>query len=128
MKFTAKEMEAIEKAQSRCSTRTITVEDIESSIEDIEEFLIKLIPKKNWLGIEIQINLHLTEFPNAYKYAPEGTIVEIKKISNRWKIVGAWRGYCNGNPNKKYTISEMSDEQKKQITDSIQSKLWIFTR
>lgn len=128
MKFTEKEIAIINEAQKKCSVRTITVDDIRSSIENIEDFLIRLIPKKNWKGIEIEINLHLNEFPNAYSYAPEGTIVRIKRISTRWKIVDAWRGYCNGNSNKRYIISKISDEQKKQITDSIQSKLYIFTR
>lgn len=81
--------QAIKDAEGRASARTITYDDIIQDIKNVEQTLG--IAKKDMVGIEVDVDHHAQNFPNAYKYTPESTQYIIRKKASGWELLSVDR-------------------------------------
>lgn len=84
--------EAIKMAEGRASVRTITADEIVTALCDTFETLG--ISKKAMDGVEVSIDLNAQDFPSAYKYTPESTIVDAIYKGGSWRVTSICRDAC----------------------------------
>lgn len=91
---TAKIQSALDNAQLRARTRTITVKDIEDMCSEVEDRLS--IPKKHLHGVSFSADRHAQAIPNTYTRVgvPESTIVECIYSNGAWYLTDVQRGPC----------------------------------
>lgn len=80
---------AIKTAEGRASARTITADCILRSVQKITSRLS--IPKKAMVGITATIDINAQDFPNAYKYTPESTIITVEYTRSGWTLTDIYR-------------------------------------
>ncbi|MBO7043556.1 hypothetical protein J6W34_03305 [bacterium] len=104
--------ELLNKVQKKCSTRTITLEEISKTLNDYTESLS--ISKKSLIGTEIvDCDLNAQNFPNAYRFTPESTHFSAIYKSTGWVITDIWRSRTNA-PTKKL-IAKLSETAKESL-------------
>lgn len=87
---------ALKEIEARAKTRTLSVDDIQRRIIDLENRLQQFgLPKKYWNGTTATIG-RCGKFPNAYKYVPVGTLVKIERLKTGWIVTDIRREACNG--------------------------------
>lgn len=79
----------IKEVEGRSTARTIDYRDIVFNIATIERTLG--IPKKYMVGIEVNVDKHAQDFPNAYKYTPYSTQYTIKRKASGWDLISVKR-------------------------------------
>lgn len=88
----------IESVQTRCRERLINAEAICRKIVEIETDRFHGISKKNLEGTTITaLDLNAQSFPNAYKWRPESTQVDLLFKSGSWRVTAIYRGRCDKN-------------------------------
>lgn len=81
--------EALEAVQGRCSARTITAQQIVDAAELIVSHYAALAGSKKAInGCRFSYDRNNQDFPNAYRYTPESTIVRFEFSSGTMKITG----------------------------------------
>lgn len=106
---------ALDDAQKRCSVRLVQTEQVFETVAKMEEYRKKYgILKKNMEGVTVRINLYQDRFPTAYKYTPEGTVFHLIFKGGKWRLYVVYRDTCEGNMNKRYTIT-LTDDAKKDV-------------
>lgn len=109
----------LKEVQKGCTARTIDTDDIKAIIKEIEKNLeFRRLPKSCWDGLVVYCNPYQDKFPNAYKYAPNGTFLNLTYYNNCWRILSIDRGICSGSPNRKLEY-RFTDEQKQKMLDSL---------
>ena len=88
---TDKVQELLDSAQQRCRARTVTAEDIQRSVKDIEKKLSGVLFKKDWHGIIAIIDVNAQQFASAYNGIPESTHVMIERSGKNWHVTCAYR-------------------------------------
>lgn len=106
--------EAIKKAEGRATARTVTAKDILKAVEDLEHKLGIL--KKDMEGITAVIDVNAQDFPRAYKYTPDSTIVEIVRKKSGWSLVDVERDWTRSTKHK-YAV-KLTPEAEQAIIDS----------
>lgn len=111
--------DTLKEVQKRCSTRTIDIDDIKSIIQEIEKNLeSRRLPKSSWDGIVVYCNPYQEQYPNAYKYIPNGTFFNLTYHSNAWRILSIDRGICSGSPHRRLEY-RFTDKQKQKMMDTL---------
>ena len=101
----------LNEVQKKSQVRTLTFEDINWLAKTAEEKL-SVISAKYRKGAVYHAG-NCGKFPNAYKYVPYGTLVNLERGSRDWFIISCSRGDCRGD-----NWMHITDEQKKQIADN----------
>ena len=78
--------QAINEVQGKATARTIDADSVEYRVKQIEEKLSTVLHKKDWVGIKAQIDHNGQDFPNAYKYTPNSTVVYLKRTGSGWFV------------------------------------------
>lgn len=85
----------INEHQQKCKERLLTAESLCDKIAIIEEKRLSGAPKKAWEGIRItNLDVNAQEFPNAYKWTPESTKVDLVYRNGSWRITSIERREC----------------------------------
>lgn len=100
--------------EGRATARTVAAKDILKAIEDLEHKLGIL--KKDMEGITAVIDVNAQDFPRAYKYTPDSTIVEIVCKKSSWSLVSVERGWTRSTKHK-YAV-KLTPEAEQAIIDS----------
>lgn len=109
----------LKEVQKSCTARTIDIDDIKKIIKEIEKNLeFRRLPKSTWDGLVVYCNPYQDQFPNAYKYTPDGTFFNLTYRNNCWRVLSIDRGICSGSPNRKLEY-RFTDEQKQKMLDSL---------
>lgn len=103
---------AIKEAEGKSRVRTISAEDIQEALHDIEHG----IAKKKLHGTIVHYD-GAEHFPHAYKYRPESTHWTAENIRGKWYVTDIKRAAC---PNRSTwnTIIVYSDEAKEAILEA----------
>ena len=109
----AKLAEAINKAQKRAKTRTIEAKDVRAAVEKIEKEL--RIPKKSMVGIQAEIDANAQDFPKAYKYSPESTVVDVERTASGWVVIDIRRDKTHGK--YKEILLSLTDDAKAALAE-----------
>ncbi|MBQ2049732.1 MAG: hypothetical protein II493_04905 [Spirochaetales bacterium] len=104
---------AIKQVEGRATARLITAEKVISEILKLEQRMD--ITKKAMEGTSAVLDLNAQDFPNAYKYTPESTQVDLLFKSGSWRIVAIYRGTCHRSGHK--WGLKLSDTAKSAILD-----------
>ena len=99
--------------QKRSKVRTIDASNIVSACNRIEKVLGGT--KKALVGTVATIDLNAQDFPNAYKYVPESTIIKIERTSSGWKLIDVYRDVCRRWKDE-YSIG-LTEQTKQEILD-----------
>lgn len=83
----------IAKAEGRATVRTVRHCDIVALLPEIEK-RASILTKSEQVGLRVLIDANAQNFPNAYKYIPESTLVTIERFPSGWFVVGIERGIC----------------------------------
>lgn len=111
--------ELLNETQERCTTRTLDLEDVKKLIEKIEKRLTNLGLAKTYRnGLMVDCNPFLNEFPQTYKYTPQGTNIILTYDKNNWRVFDAYRHNCKGK-NEKALQFYFTDDQKERILNNI---------
>lgn len=87
--------ELIESAESKCSVRLISYEDIKSIIMGVEERLLSMgVAKTNQKGAKFLYE-NGYKMPASYNGRPESTQFAFERKSTGWVITNIYRGYCD---------------------------------
>lgn len=111
--------ELLNKTQERCTTRTLDLEDIKKLIEKVEKRLTELgLPKTYRNNLKVDCNPYQEEYPQAYKYTPQGTYITLVYKNNNWRVLTAYRSNCNGKSEKALEF-DFTDDQKERILNNV---------
>lgn len=91
----------IDEAQKRARVRTIDIKTIQYIIDGIEKHLG--VKKKALEGVRFSVDWHAQNFPSAYRYTPESTIVSGIYKKGKWRITDISRGTTHGE-NERYRL------------------------
>lgn len=103
----------LNEVQKRSRARTITMNDIQSMLNKMESYLD--IPKKHLEGVKFEADWNAQNFPRAYKYSPDSTIVEGIYSKGKWRITNIYR-YTTHREGHMLDI-ELTDEAKEALVD-----------
>lgn len=118
--------DTLKEVQKGCTARTIDIDDIKRIIKEIEKNLyMRKLPKSSWDGLVIYCNPYQDQFPNAYKYIPEGTIFNLTFYNNCWRILSIDRGICSGSPNRCLEYHFTEEQQQKMMNGLIYDRLYF---
>lgn len=112
IKNTDKLYEAIRNAEGRATQRTITTDQIISTLEHIN------VPKSRLHGTKVHWN-GAEHFPNAYKYQSKAmsTHWSAENINGKWYVTDIWRGICPNRVTRRGEI-KFSDNAKEWILNN----------
>lgn len=102
----------LNEVQARSQVRTISMSNFTMLSERLNNFLS--IPKKHMDGMGVKIDFNAQDFPKAYKYMPQSTIVWCENIKGNWYIRGIERGECK---RVRLTWFNVPDEAKEAIVN-----------
>lgn len=105
---------AIKEAEGRASARTITAEEILSTLIRIEDDLH--ISKKAMNGINVTVDINSQSFPKAYKYTPESTHFSAEYKNGSWRLTDIYRAECKSSF---HIHIEHTEESKKAIIERL---------
>lgn len=105
---------AIKEAEGRASARTITAEEILSTLIRIEDDLH--ISKKAMDGIRMIADINSQSFPRAYKYTPESTHFSAEYKNGSWRLTDIYRAECK---NSFHIHIDHTEESKKAIIERL---------
>ena len=80
---------ALDAVQARARVRTITVDEIYDTCEEIVQKLN--IPKTHLSGCRFHCDLNSQDYPNAYRQIPEATIFKVEYKNNKWYLLDVCR-------------------------------------
>ncbi|HIM21306.1 hypothetical protein [Pseudoalteromonas 'SMAR'] len=113
---------AIQDAEgSKSTARTISARDVAVALEEIEKKLRTLMPKKNWLGAQFDVDVHGRDFPNSYTGKPYSTQFRIERFPNGWFITALGRSATKRYNQRIEPVNLDMDAVTKTIKDS---KFW----
>ena len=101
---------AINEAQSKARTRTITTSTVINTLAKVQKQLN--IPKKSMKGISISVDYYAQKFPPAYKGIPESTHFKAEYDGRHWRITDICRAKCRYSGE---VIINHTEESKKAI-------------
>ena len=111
--------ELLNTSQERCITRTLDLEDVKKLIKKIEKRLTDLGLLKTYRNdLKVDCNPYQEEYPQAYKYTPQGTHITLVYKNNNWRVLTAYRANCNGKDEKALEFI-FTDDQKERILNNI---------
>ena len=103
--------EEITKAEGKARERRISYRSIVDAVTHIEKHLG--IPKKDMLGIVVDVDDHAQDFPNAYKYTPSSTHFVVMRVSSGWALT--FIGRCATRRGSQRYITKLTDVAKESI-------------
>lgn len=103
---------AINEAQNKARTRTITVSTVMNTLIKVQKQLD--IPKKSMKGITINVDYYARKFPSAYKGTPESTQFIAEYDGRHWRITNVYRAKCRSTGE---VVVSHTEESKKAIID-----------
>lgn len=109
--------EQIEKAQKRCTARTIGFYDLERELKRaIKNIEFYEIPKKNRHLIKLKIDCHAQKFASSYKYPAYSTVfhVEFNSVGEPL-LTEVKRDYCD----ERVARWSLVDQEKKEALKDI---------
>ena len=107
--------EVINVVEERAKVRTVLPSNVAYYIgAELEKVLFnKGLPKKEWKGLRFKFNPNAQDFPRAYKYNPEATVVTVERFASGWFVVNVSRDYCS---NKRWEmLGKLNDSQEQAI-------------
>ena len=102
----------LETVQKRAKVRTITTEQVLDLPERLREFYG--IPKKYLKGLRVCVDFNAQDFPNAYKYTPESTVINIEFSETKCYLTDAAREQCRKESEFIYSY-ELPEEMQKAL-------------
>ncbi len=84
---------AIKKAEGRATVRRARHNDLLALLPEIED-RAAILNRAERIGLQVLIDVNAQNFPRAYKYTAESTLVTIEWFATGWFVVGIERGYC----------------------------------
>jgi hypothetical protein len=114
---------AIEEAEGKATSRTISVTDINELVVDIEKRLSNILNKKDWSGLTFYCDNNAQSFPAAYKFSPESTHVILERGASSWFITVICRGYCKS-PSQRIVPQNIDTKQESIVEFIKQAKNW----
>lgn len=112
---------ALEAGQGRARVRTLDACEVVEHLKKMIESLDSLVPKTYQSGVEVSYVEGAEKYPNAYKFIPEGTAIEMVKRGKTYRVT-IERDNCNFNRTEKYKINLFNASKKEQIERSILKK------
>jgi hypothetical protein len=97
---TEKVKNVLDSVQKGLVVRKIDIEDIPAAVDEIEEKLKKLMPKKYWTGIKVFIDLNAQSFPNSYNGVPMSTQIMLVRNTKDWIVKDIFRAPCHSGGNE----------------------------
>ena len=109
---------AIVEAEGRATVRTLTARELFRKIEEINEHFA--VPRRSMEGLQVLVDCNAQNFPNAYKYVPESTIVELEFRKGSWRVTNIYRGktHCAGDTVK---VLYMPDDMRAELIEKYMS-------
>lgn len=80
---------AILEAEGRATCRCLSVEQVKSTVSEVETHLG--ITKKALEGVEIMADPNAQTFPNAYRYTPQSTYFKAVYRHGTWRLTAVYR-------------------------------------
>lgn len=108
---------ALDAVQARCTARTITAQDIVRVIEEIEERLNLISTKTDSIGTVAEVDVNAQDFPNAYKYTPESTLITLERKSSGWVLKYIERNRCKSRAN--HIILTLTEATKAHMAERV---------
>lgn len=105
--------QAFDAAQHGCRQRTIGIDDILSTLQQVEDHL--RIPKGKLDGVRMDANPCAQTFPRAYRYTPMSTQFSAVYKNRCWHITDIYRGKCGG-PRSAVRI-ELTDAAREAVLE-----------
>lgn len=93
---------AIDSIQKHSKVRTISASDVQGAVKQIEEKLSVLLPKKDWCGISVRVDMNAQTFPGSYRGIPESTVFTVERFPSGWFITSLLRDHCT---NARFRVS-----------------------
>jgi len=81
---------AINAADGRSYARTMTVQDVQDLIPNIESVLKLLAPKSEWIGSKFDLT-NASHIPCSYFGRPKSTFVRIERFTSGWFVTDITR-------------------------------------
>ena len=85
--------EAIKAAEGKAKARTITAADVMNAVNAFGE-IIPYRAKAHFVGSYVIVNANAQEYPNAYKYQPDGTFFRVELKKSGFYLSSVWRDSC----------------------------------
>ncbi len=98
-------------AQKKARVRVTSFKMLCEHIEYIEKLLSKILYKKDWVGLNFEINANATDFTVRY-IQPQATICIVKYTNKGWVLEHAKRGTCKGAAQKIKCLNIDTKEKK----------------
>ena len=118
MKISIKNQEKIEAVLNRVQKNSRTRNFTYNKIIDVVEVAERDMP---YLPKNLQSGAYCCDghesFPNAYKYAPEGTLITLTKGTKEWYLTACVRGYCNQPSDNGLRLTDVQRDYLKQQID-----------
>lgn len=108
---------ALDAVQARCTARTITAQDIVRVIKEIEDRLDMISTKKDAIGTIADVDINAQDFPNAYKYTPESTLITLERKSSGWVLKYVERNRCKSRSN--HIILTLTEATKAHMAERV---------
>ena len=104
----------LETVQKRAKVRTITTEQV----LDLPGTLYRFygVPKSRMNGLKLIIDFNAQNFPNAYKYTPESTIINVEFSATKCYLTSVERSRTQPE-NKFFEADEMPEALKDALLD-----------
>ena len=107
---------AIQEAERKARTRTITAENIKDMLELVDDRLKLVSTKTDAVGTLVFGDPNAQHFPSAYHGIPESTHFVAELTRTGWKVVSIDRGICRSPSARcriQYTHKTMAKMQEK---------------
>lgn len=123
IKITADNKEKIQGAidavqTARHSVRTINAEDVLISAGIVEKQLLKILYKKDWAGLTVDVDPNAQKFPGAYKGTPESTSFIIEARATGLFLVAVRRMRCDTAFRRIYGIESKAERLAAFVKDN----------
>ena len=107
-------LHAIVEAEGRATARTLFPRTLLVKIEEIEDHFA--VPKRSMEGLKIIVDCNAQNFPRAYNYTPESTLVELEFKKGSWRVTNIYRGKTHS-AGSAVKVLFMPDEMKGELIE-----------
>lgn len=108
---------ALDAVQKRCTARTITAMDIVQAIKEVEERLNLISTKTDAIGTIADVDINAQDFPNAYKFTPESTLITLERKSSGWVLKYIERNRCKSRAN--HIVLTLTEATKAHMAERV---------
>ena len=111
---------AIDEAEGKARERKVTAKQLIACAEKMDKMLG--IAPAHLKGVTARVDINAKDFPNAYKYIPEGTVATFEHTGRSWALIDVKRDRTD--IASKAVRFNLTDEAREWIVKRFESMTW----